>query len=137
MKLLRQLPPILKFALVGVVGYVFDAACFHFLIEIVGVIPGRIIAFLIAVSVTYFLNKRFTFEEIKDQSERSAYSKYLIANSTGGFINIALTIALVKSGLYPFNIGFVAVACGSVAGMFSNYFLSKTFVFRKRSRDHA
>ena len=119
-----------RFAAVGVVGFVTDVATLYLsFLAGFGLLSGRVVSFLAAATVTWFLNRTFTFRPAERPRFRE-WLGYLSANSIGGAINYGL-YALLVTGFELFSsLPVLAVAIGSVAGLLINYALSHTLVFR-------
>jgi putative flippase GtrA len=120
---------LLKFAAVGTLGYLADAS-----ILLAGVkglhfapVPARIFSFICAASLTYHLNRRFTFRRRTGSLGR--WLTYLAATATGAVINILIYRAwLLHAGTDAMDL-VVGSALGSVTALFFNYFASALFAF--------
>jgi len=118
-----------RFCLVGVVGFVVDAGVTLVLTQAAGWPPltGRIFAFVIAATVTWSLNRRFTF-----RSERgaSSWGPYVMLTGVGAGINVGAYMAyLWLAGESGVNI-LTGVALGSVAALAFNFFASQA-IFKR------
>lgn len=129
------LPPVVRFAMVGTFAYVVDTASLYLLAELMPLVPARLIAFVIAVTTTFFLNMWLTFEGLIDHSLLRSYVKYVSANSVGGVINLIVSTLLLLQKLPIVSLPLVAVAFGSLSGLIANYTLSKRFIFLTRKSD--
>ena len=129
------LPPIVRFGIVGVIAYIVDAAVLLALSEVMQVVPARVVAFGLAVTTTFVLNHRLTFDGLIDESLFKSYVKYVSANSIGGVINLVVSTALLLQALPLLSMPLVALACGSLSGLVANYTLSKRYVFLSKERD--
>lgn len=136
----------IRFALVGVAGFVVDASVLYLALRVgAGYYVGRILSFLSAVFATWQLNRRFTFgvQQSGADSQRSPAGsnrgfgkllreggKYLLAMCGGGAVNYAAycvcVAVLPRFTLLPL----VAVAVGSLAGLLVNYLLARRWVYR-------
>jgi putative flippase GtrA len=120
---------ILRFAAVGTLGYLIDAS-----ILLAGVnglhlapVPARVLSFLCAASVTYELNRRFTFA--RGTASWGRWLTYLSLTAGGALLNIFIYRAwLLHAGAGSRNL-IIGSALGSVAGLFFNYVVSATFAF--------
>jgi putative flippase GtrA len=122
------------FAFAGGMGFVADAVVLQVLAEGLGlqVHFARVLSFLAAVTVTWQINRHFTFRR-EPANQRDGlfveWAKYLASSLFGGAFNygaFSLAIALspyVRDHLY------IGVAIGSLAGMLVNYGLYSRFVF--------
>jgi putative flippase GtrA len=132
MKLARQF---LSFGVVGTVGFIVDAGVLTLVLETSsrGLYVGRLISFVSAATVTWALNRRYTFGDAEKSKRFGQWARFLVVNSGGGLINYA-TYAVLVSTLAIFHDGPVlAVAIGSLAGLAVNFLFSKLFVFKAKS----
>lgn len=120
-----------RFALTGVVGFVVDASIV-WLLTYFGTNPiiAQGIAFFVAVTVTWWLNRKYTFPDWADHRLLREWLKYLSANSFGAIINNGVYVGLVLSVAVIANEPVLAVAAGSLAGLFFNFTASRVLVFR-------
>jgi putative flippase GtrA len=123
----------LRFALVGVAGFIVDAGVVALLVRglSVGAYAARPCSYLFAVATTWWLNRRFTFHSSSPPLKE--FAAFLVANAFGAIINLLVYAAIIAwrgaAGWTPV----IAVATGSLAGLFTNFFLSSTLVFSKRA----
>lgn len=124
------------FAVVGTIGFIVDATVLKlYLISVENdPILGRAVSFPIAVTVTWLLNRQFTFSQgaKKYSSLFGEWSSYLLVNAFGFIINLCVFMLVIftidTAKLHPiFTLGFA-----SLIAMFFNYFGSKHWVFRVR-----
>ena len=119
---------ILRFGLVGGVGFLVNAGLVEVLAHALG--PGRaqMLAFPVAASATWWLNRRYTFPAGRRTWHRE-WVIYLAANGLGWLANNGTFFLGIA--LYPLahRHPALAVAAGSLAGMVFNFLLSKRFVF--------
>lgn len=128
----------IKFAFAGVFGFLVDSGVLYLMLWIgAGPYIGRMVSFLSAVFATWQINRRFTFNGAPHTRSvwREAY-EYLLAMLVGGVCNYAAYAATIKllsdSPARPL----IAVAVGSIAGMFVNFFIAKVWVFRTHRFEH-
>ena len=103
MKIARQF---LSFSVVGTVGFVVDAGVLTLVLETtdLGLYVGRLISFVSAATVTWALNRRYTFRDAKKSKRFGQWARFLLVNSGGGLINYA-TYAVLVSTLAIFHDG--------------------------------
>lgn len=128
---LAKTPPIIKFGLVGALGFLVDATTLTLLLNEFPKGVARFMAFAVAVTFTYALNRWFTFNARGQPGVLASYFKFIAANSGGGLLNLAVSTTLLKLSLPIVSHPFVAVAAGSASGMLVNYLLSSRFVFAR------
>ncbi|WP_309881246.1 GtrA family protein [Caballeronia sp. LZ029] len=122
----------ITFAFAGVIGFVVDSGVLYLMLWFgAGPYVGRLVSFLSAVFATWQINRRFTFTGARRARSvwREAY-EYLLAMLVGGVFNYATYAATIRllsdSPARPL----IAVAAGSIAGMFVNFIIAKVWVFR-------
>ncbi|GJH20531.1 GtrA family protein [Caballeronia novacaledonica] len=122
---------LLKFGVVGVIGFLVDAGMLYMLLwSSMGYLSGRCVSFLVAATTTWLINRRFTFTAGKHRSLPMEWLSYLLAMSAGGLVNFAAYQAVMSSFRYTAILPLCAVATGSIAGMIVNFVVAKWWVFR-------
>ncbi|WP_244197926.1 GtrA family protein [Caballeronia ptereochthonis] len=123
----------MRFAIAGAVGFVVDAGVLYIaLTGGCGPYLGRALSFLCAAFVTWQINRRITFTGRANGSLWKEWYQYLLAMSFGGACNY--TVYAVALKLLPKGPAApaLAVAAGSIAGMFVNFLTAKLWVFRSK-----
>lgn len=123
-----------KFGIVGAVGFLVDASilllCVHILSFSIEV--SRLISFMIAVFVTWLINRSFTFFKSTIHTKKKEYFYYFTIQTLGAFLNYLIFIVLVyKFDIFE-NYLIFPLAIASVLVMFFNFFFIKRFVFVKK-----
>jgi len=127
-KILRQ--RIFLFAVAGSVGFIVDAAVVFLLTSLyVDLYLSKAIGFSFAVFFTWLFNRNITFKHGRDRSMLVEFFKYVGTNSVGAFFNNSTYVVLVLFFPYFEANPVMAVAAGSLAGMFFNYISAKKYVF--------
>lgn len=119
----------LLFSTSGGAGFITHLTLFNFLIPFLDTHLAYIVAFIVAVQVTYELNRRITF-----RGSYSRYWLYVVGQIKGFLINLMVfevVIQLLPDLLLSKNI---AVVMGSTAAMLFNYIFSRNFVFRFKQK---
>ncbi len=119
----------LRFGAVGVVGFAVNAGLVALLAGPMGPEWAQVVAFPAAVTTTWSLNRRYTFQPRAGGAFRE-WMRYVVANALGWTVNNGLYFTLVLSGAFFHQNPVVAVAAGSLAGMVFNFATSKWIVFR-------
>ncbi len=122
----------LRFALVGAVGFLVDASTLSLYLWLVGgLYSGRVVAWFVAVSVNWALNRRFTFKRNGDSppGRLGQWGRFVLVNSGGGVLNLVVYTLLVSQiplcAAYPI----LAQAAGTVAGLLLNFTGARRLVF--------
>jgi len=120
----------LSFAVVGTVGFVVDLGVLYLLAPSLGWYGGRVLSFLAAATVTWALNRRFTFAERRSGGSMvPEYLRYLLTMLGGALVNYGayvLTLHWLGGPLAPA----LGVALGSCAGLVVNFLTARFLVFR-------
>jgi putative flippase GtrA len=120
----------LMFGTVGTVGFLVDTATVYGLRRSLGLYGAGAAAYVVAASVTWLFNRLWTFRGLGSGPVHHQWVRFLTVN-LGGFV--------LNRGTYAILITFVplcaqqpvyAVGAGALAGMFMNFSLSRTMVFR-------
>jgi putative flippase GtrA len=124
---------LLRFVIAGVVGFVVDAGILYLALALgMGFFFGRVVSFLCAVWTTWRINRRYTFNTLREHSVWVEWWRYLTAMSLGGLVNYAAYSGAVLSLRgYPF-LPVIGVAIGSIAGLAVNFIAAKLWVFEQR-----
>ena len=123
----------LRFGLVGCVGFVTDAGLTLLLHSKLGLgeAPARVLGFVVAATVTWWLNHQFTFQ-LDGQGSTSSWLRYVVITSAGAVINIACYLGVVHVlGTRPLQL-LTGVAVGSAVAMGFNFWVSRRWVFTTR-----
>jgi len=131
---LPLLGEILRFGIVGVVGFVVDAGVLTLGIR-AGTGPwlGRAISYVVAATVTFSLNRAWTFRAAdRSRPMMRDWGMFLFINLVGFVCNYGTYAALISGVPLVRELPVLGVAAGSLAGMAGNFLLSRRFVFRNR-----
>jgi len=131
----------IQFGLVGLLGAFVDAAVFNVAMwyvslaslgHVLGGLISQSLSFLVAVFFNFALNKRWTFQEQKEQASLSAF----FGVCTLGYLLRSVAFALIINsdawlGTFfgPVALANIALAAGIVVASFWNYFASKRWAF--------
>jgi putative flippase GtrA len=94
---------------------------------------GRIFSFLFAATVTWVLNRNYTFRGSVPAPRTRQWARFVSANAVGGALNYGVYSALILSGGWFIKAPVLAVAAGSIAGLAFNFTVSRKFVFKLRA----
>jgi len=127
---------LLRFCLVGAAGTAVNLLVFTLGVKLFGADPNiaATAAFIVAVTENYALNRLWTFRrEVSDRAgDGGAWVKYVLVNLLGFGINLVVLDAfLLRWGK---DRSLTGQAAGILAGMASNFAMSRHFVFRASSR---
>lgn len=119
-----------KFGMVGCCGFAVDTSVVYALRGSLGLYGAGLASYVIAGTVTWILNRSWTFRGRGGGPLHQQWGRFLGANMLGFILN---------RGTYSLLVTFVplcaaepvfATFAGAVAGMFANFNMSRTLVFR-------
>jgi putative flippase GtrA len=124
----------LRFAAIGTLGFLVDAGVLVALLAggVAGVHGGRVLSFLAAASVTWALNRRFTFAASSGARRLAEWARYLAAMAAGAAVNYAVYALAMRLAGGATLVAPLAVAAGSLAGLAVNFTTARRFVFARR-----
>jgi putative flippase GtrA len=121
---------IVRFVVVGTIGFAVDSTILLALVQGLHIapLPARIASFLCAATVTYWLNRNFTFR-FKGKAP-ALWLRYVLSSGVGSLINIGAFqawVSLFGASSVQLVLG---SAVGSVLALFFNFFMNRNVVFR-------
>lgn len=127
------LPPILRFGLVGAVGFAVDGGLLQLLVSLGdwGPIAARAVSFPAAVLATWWLNRSITFRGQDSGGLLASLARYLAVSLLGTSVNFGIYSGLVLSSDTMAAQPIVPFAIASAVALVFNYLGSKHFAFRR------
>ena len=121
----------LRFGAVGAAGFAVDTAVVYALRGAVGLYWAGAFAYVAAASGNWALNRAWTFRgRSAGIAAHRQWARFLAANLVGFALNRGTyALAIAWSPLAEAH-PVLAILAGTGAGMFANFFLSRTLVFR-------
>jgi putative flippase GtrA len=120
----------LRFGTVGGVGFVVDTLVVYSLRGWLGLYLAGVVSYLIAASGNFALNRAWTFRGQGSAPAHRQWLLFLLTNLGGFVLNRGTYAALIFFSPLCHSHPVLAIAAGSVAGMFVNFHLSRTVAFR-------
>ena len=130
--------PSIKFAIVGAVGFLIDAGILLTLHEGIGIdlSYSRVVAFCVAASSNWVLNRNLTFSGRHLQGSKVAeWSRFIGSAIVSAVPNLGLFFLLLLILPQTTVSILFAFCCGILAGYASNYYLASVWVFRHEDPD--
>jgi putative flippase GtrA len=129
--MLRLSRSLARFVVVGSIGFVVDGGVMQLITWTTGVSPllARAFSFPLALSVTWALNRTWTFETGRERAPLSQYRRYVAVQIAGFIINYAIFAGLVMTGGLWRDWPLLALAVGALISMIFTYVLSRLHVF--------
>ena len=125
---LRRLP---GFAIVGAIGFLIDAGILTVLMTGYDLdhYRARAISFAVAVTATWYLNRRWVFDRHAVPMSGREYSAYVLVQIIGAGINLSIFVLAIESVPELARIPVIPLAIGAVAALLFNFAASSRFVF--------
>ncbi len=121
----------LRFGVVGTAGFVMDTAVLYAMLALgLGPYAGRVVSYLAAATLTFALNRAWTFSGAARAPVARQWGAFVLLNLLGFAANYGTYAALVAGSATVAAHPVLGVAAGSIAGMFINFSVSRRFVFR-------
>lgn len=123
----------IKFGLVGLSGIVVGLSIINLFMLLWHNFPlANIIAFFVAVTWNFILNRKFTFEKVEKPFPRQ-WGEFVISCLYGTIVNWMISMGLYYSLPFFYKHYNLAAIIGVSVGAFFNFMASKMYVFRKYS----
>lgn len=122
---------LMRFVLVGGIGFCVDGGLLILLIRVYGWSPlaARIVGFPVAVTITWLLNRIWTFQTGRSQPKRRQYVVYLLIQLAGLGINFTVFALLVRNIAWFAAWPVAALAIGAALAMCATYIMSRRIAF--------
>ena len=125
-----------RFSVVGSAGFFVNEAALALAKELLGVgdHAGWFIAFIPAVTFTWWGNRKLTFADKASDGHvgvLAEWARFVATNSLGAAANFIVYALLIGFAPWPLNVPYLALAVGILVGLVFNFTLSKKLVFRK------
>jgi len=120
----------LRFGTVGVAGFVVDTATVYATKGALGLYGAGTVAYLTAATANWLFNRLWTFRGQGSGPAHRQWMVFLATNLLGFTLNRGTYFVLVTVSATCAAQPVLAVAAGAVAGMFINFHLSRSVVFR-------
>jgi len=119
---------ILRFGVVGVVGFVVNAGVDQALVRTLGPWVSQALAFPLAATTTWWLNRRFTFVP-SARTWMAEWGRYISTSLLGWLVNNGVYVVLILQWPVARDYPVWAVAAGSLGGMVFNFVAARLWVF--------
>lgn len=121
----------LRFGVVGTIGFLVDSGVLYGALALgAGLYLGRAISYVAAATATWALNRAWTFRGAGSGPVHRQWALFVLVNLVGFALNYGTYAAMVATMPLVAAHPILGVAAGSIAGMFTNFALSRRLVFR-------
>jgi putative flippase GtrA len=134
-KLRRLILEFLRFGVVGLAGFVVDTVVLYAGLA-TGLNPyvARVPSYLCAATTTFALNRAWTFRHRQGgAAPHRQWAAFVVVNLVGFALNYGTYAALLTTVPVVAAHPVIGVFAGALAGMGSNFFLSRGLVFRPQA----
>ena len=128
---LRRAPEATRFAIFGGVALAIDLAALASATRLLGLNPylGRVVSFLIAATVAWFLHRRFTFRSNgRRRHWLLQWFIFLCANTLGFSVNVTIYVIFLE--MVSWTTPEISLLIASATAMVINYVLNASITFR-------
>lgn len=123
------------FAIAGSVGFITDSLITLLLMRVCGPFIARIPAIFIAITVTWLINRKITFNHNTDKTILQEYLYYLATMIVGAAVNYTIYVIatkLLQHTLPSHWSAICAIIAGTAGGMVFNFLGSKFLIYNKK-----
>jgi putative flippase GtrA len=120
----------LRFGIVGTVGFAANAVAIYAVYGLVGIYVAGLIGWLAAATVTWLLNRIWTFRRRgRNVPAYQQWPRFLAVTTIGFSLYYGTYASLVSHSLFFATWPIVASMVGAFVGLAANFTLSRRFVF--------
>ncbi len=120
----------LRFGVVGGMGFVVDNSVVYATHNLIGPYWAGALSYPIAATFTWAVNRAWTFRGQGSGPAHHQWAKFVATNLLGFVLNRGTYFTLIAlSPLFAHNL-WLALAAGTGAGMFVNFYLARSVVFK-------
>lgn len=123
-----------RFGCVGSIGFVVDASVVWVTHRQLGLILAQCCGFFLAVTVTWLLNRHWTFAGRGSSRLLREWVRYVGANGWGALLNNGAYLAAIAANAWFARYPVMAVALGSMVGMGVNYMTARYWIFSGKQK---
>jgi putative flippase GtrA len=120
----------MRFGTVGAMGFVVDNATVYGLRGFVGLYWAGALAYLVSASFAWMCNRLWTFRGRGSGAVHRQWMLFLAANLIGFILNRGTYFILITVSPVCAEYPVLAIFAGTLMGMFMNFHMSRTVVFR-------
>ncbi len=124
---------LLRFGLVGTLGFATDTTALYLLVFSAGLDPyrGRALSFLVGVTTTWLGNRHYTFPDRTTRTRRSReWARFFMVSAPTALVNYGIYALLVATLPLAARHPVTAVAVATLASFLLNFLGSTLFAFR-------
>jgi putative flippase GtrA len=120
-----------RFLVVGAVGFCTDGGLLSWLMgQGWTIVQARSLSFLAAVSITWWLNRVWTFRAVQPAAPRREYVLYFLTQVGGALINLLVFFVLVHAFETLRHLPLIPLAAGAAVAIVFNFSVSRLVVYK-------
>jgi putative flippase GtrA len=123
---------VITFGVIGTIGFLVDGGLLTLLNSFLNLdlLTSRLCSFSGAVTVTWYLNRNYTFPDQTDDHALHEWTRYAALNGLGALLNLAIFFWLIFEFSALTIVPLVPLAIASLVAMAFNFLVSKYIAFR-------
>jgi len=123
---------VITFWAIGTIGFLVDGGLLTLLNSILNldVLISRLCSFSVAVTVTWYLNRNYTFPDQRDEQALHEWTRYAALNGLGALLNLAIFFWLIFEFSALAAVPIVPFAIASLVALAFNFLVSKYIAFK-------
>jgi putative flippase GtrA len=127
------------FVLVGAIGFLIDASILTTLMTGFDFshYAARALSFTIAVTATWYMNRRWVFERAAVRMSGREYTAYLVVQFIGALINLSVFFVVIEFMPKLLASPVIPLAAGAAVALLFNFGASSRIVFPELRTRHA
>ena len=129
--------PLPAFIAVGAIGFVLDAGLMLLMIKAFACHPigARLVSFLVAVSCTWLLNRRWAFRGRGSRSRSFEYAGYFAIQVAGATLNVGVFLGCLLLWPQLVSVPLLPFAIGAAVALLFNYALLRRTLYRREAQN--
>ena len=130
---------LVRFCMVGTIGFVVDVSILYAVVNLFDSGPyfGRVVSYIFAATITWKLNRSFTFLSTRSNALHLEWARYLLSNIVGATINYGVYVLCLIYFNLTIDYLIIGVAAGSIAGLAVNFTISKLWIFKTDKQENS
>ena len=123
---------VIAFGAIGTIGFLVDGGLLTLLNGFfnLDLLTSRLCSFSAAVTVTWYLNRNYTFPDQRDEQTLHEWTRYAALNGLGALLNLAIFFWLIFEFTALAAVPIVPLAIASLVAMAFNFLVSKYIAFK-------
>jgi len=123
---------VITFGVIGTIGFLVDGGLLTLLNSFLNfdLLTSRLCSFSVAVTVTWYLNRNYTFRDQTDEQALHEWTRYAVLNGLGALLNLAIFFWLIFEFSALTVVPLVPLAIAALVATAFNFLVSKYIAFK-------